>query len=295
SKQNEHFVKQVSTGIFDNKMTNLEISLPFCFFLYTKDRPFYMSFSGDILKINKGQAIFIKKSVPFSVLLNWGKMENGLVRNDIVSLKIPQQAIIEYNRHYIYKDQNEPRAWASNDYIIINFSHEQTKDYTLINALIESFPVTATGEILYDHVDEAKYMLILSLIKQKNAALEDMILSYSSLTTSEKVASLIMSDYSKNWQSKDLAMQMNMSVSTFKKKMYKDTGSVSSYITKIKMIEALRQLRRTNRPINSIAISLGYTSSSYFTSVFKKHFKIFPSEVRKNDGNPTEGSTENYP
>ncbi|EHE1607918.1 helix-turn-helix transcriptional regulator, partial [Salmonella enterica] len=131
------------------------------------------------------------------------------------------------------KDQNEPRAWASNDYIIINFSHEQTKDYTLINALIESFPVTATGEILYDHVDEAKYMLILSLIKQKNAALEDMILSYSSLTTSEKVASLIMSDYSKNWQSKDLAMQMNMSVSTFKKKMYKDTGSVSSYITKI--------------------------------------------------------------
>ncbi|HFW5075823.1 TPA: hypothetical protein ACIBU8_004929, partial [Salmonella enterica subsp. diarizonae serovar 61:l,v:z35] len=92
SKQNEHFVKQVSTGIFDNKMTNLEISLPFCFFLYTKDRPFYMSLSGDILKINKGQAIFIKKSVPFSVLLNWGKMENGLVRNDIVSLKIPQQA-----------------------------------------------------------------------------------------------------------------------------------------------------------------------------------------------------------
>ncbi|EAR4972527.1 AraC family transcriptional regulator, partial [Salmonella enterica] len=125
------------------------------------------------------------------------------------------------------------------------------------------------------------------LIHKLAPELEEMIISCSSLTTSERVASLIMRDYSKNWKSTEIASQLNMSVSTFKKKMYQDIGSVSNFITKVKMIEALRQLRRTHLPINTIALSLGYTSSSYFTSVFKKHFNIFPSEIRKQDNDLT--------
>ncbi|EED9465000.1 helix-turn-helix transcriptional regulator, partial [Salmonella enterica subsp. enterica] len=139
-----------------------------------------------------------------------------------------------------------------------------------------------TDSVLYG-VENAKYMLILSLLQRLAPELEGMIISCSSLTTSERVAGLIMRDYSKNWKSKEIASQLNMSVSTFKKKMYQDIGSVSNFITKVKMIEALRQLRRTHLPINTIALSLGYTSSSYFTSVFKRHFNIFPSDVRRLD------------
>lgn len=281
--QETHFIKQVSTGVLDSKIKNIEISLPFFFLLYTKENSFHISFDNNIFLVNKGMAFFIKKSIPFSVLLNWGKQENGLVRKDIVSLKIPQQAINEYMRYYIYKNLSSSKKIESDDYLKLDYSQGNNHNFELLNTLIESFPITSTGDIVYNKVDVAKYILILSLIQQINPGLENMILSSSSLTISEKVASLVMNDYSKNWVSKDLADELNMSVSTFKKKMYHDIGSVSNFITKVKMIEALRQLRRTHLPINTIALSLGYSSPSYFTSVFKKFFNFFPSEIRKHD------------
>lgn len=281
--QETHFIKQVSTGVLDSKIKNIEFSLPFFFLLYTKENSFHISFDNNIYLVDKGMAFFIKKSIPFSVLLNWGKQENGLVRKDIVSLKIPQQAINEYMRHYVYKNLSSSKKIASDDYLKLDCSNGNNYNFELLNTLIESFPITSTGDIVYNKVDVAKYILILSLIQQINPGLENMILSSSSLTISEKVASLVMNDYSKNWVSKDLADELNMSVSTFKKKMYHDIGSVSNYITKVKMIEALRQLRRTDLPINAIALSLGYSSPSYFTSVFKKFFNFFPSEIRKYD------------
>ncbi|MEG1247557.1 MAG: AraC family transcriptional regulator [Citrobacter sp.] len=277
------FIKQVSTGVLDSKIKNLEISLPFFFLLYTNGNPFHISFDNDVFLVKRGMAVFIKKSVPFSVLLNWGKEENGLVRQDIISLKFPQQAVNEYMRHCIYKDWSSIKRTDANNYLKLNYSTNNAHNFELVNTLIASFPITPTGEITYNDVDEAKYILILSLIQQMNSELENMIVSSSSLTISEKVASIIMSDYSKNWMSKDLADSLNMSVSTFKKKMYQDAGSVSHFITKVKMIEALRQLRRTHLPVNTIAMSLGYTSPSYFTSVFKRFFNFFPSEIRKQD------------
>ncbi|MBC6556210.1 helix-turn-helix transcriptional regulator [Citrobacter braakii] len=279
------FIKQVSTGIYDEKIRNLEISLPFCLLLYTKDKPFYISFDGVIHLITKDSAVFINKSIPFSVLLNWGRLENGLARTDIVSLKIPQQAISEYIRDYLQEDLLEAKKASMDDYVLINLNDKISEDFKIIDSLINSFHVTSTGDVIYDDVDKAKYMLILSLIQKTSPKLEGIILSCSSLTISEKVSNLVMSDYSKNWTSKEIAKTLNMSVSTLKKKMYQDVGAVNHFITKVKMIEALRQLRRTNLPINIIAMSLGYTSASYFTSVFKKHLNIFPSDVRKQDNN----------
>ncbi|EQA8868584.1 helix-turn-helix domain-containing protein [Citrobacter braakii] len=274
------FIKQVSTGVYDNEIRNLEISLPFCFLLYTTDKSFYISFEGKKYLITKGSVIFINKSIPFSVLLNWGRLENGLARNDIMSLKIPQQVISEYTRSYLHDDMFDTRVSVKKKYILTNPS---ANDFEIIDSVIKSFPTIPTKGMECDDVDKAKYMLILSIIKEISPDLEGMILSCSSLTISEKVSNLIMNDYSKNWASKEIAKTLNMSVSTFKKKMYQDIGSVSHFITKVKMIEALRQLRRTNLPINIIAGSLGYTSASYFTCVFKRYFNIFPSDVRRND------------
>ncbi|WP_239043412.1 helix-turn-helix transcriptional regulator [Citrobacter freundii] len=286
NKNETFFIKQVSTGVYDDNIHNLESSLPFCFLIYSNDKPFHISFGGEICLINKGMLVFIKKSIPFSVLLNWGRAENGLVRRDIVSLKIPQEVIGEYITHYLSKDWREFKNTTSHDYVILKYNNKNHVDFKLINSLIDSILSSSTESNLYN-VDSAKYMLIISLIQKLAPELEGMIISCSSLTTSERVANLIMCDYSRNWKSKEIASHLNMSVSTFKKKMYQDIGSVSNFITKVKMIEALRQLRRTHLPINSIALSLGYTSSSYFTSVFKKHFNLFPSDIRRQDNDLT--------
>lgn len=280
------FIKQVPTGVYDDRVKNIENSLPFCFLIFSRENPFHISINGEVFLIKKGMIVFIKKSIPFSVLLYWGKSENGLVRKDIVSLKIPQEAISEYILHYLSKECDKIKHAVSHDYSILNYNDGNKYDFCLIDLLIDSIPTTNTDNALYN-IDNAKYMLILSLIQKLDPDVEGMIMSCSSLTTSEKVSSIIMRDYSKNWKSKEIASQLNMSVSTFKKKMYQDIGSVSNFITKVKMIEALRQLRRTHLPINTIALSLGYTSASYFTCVFKKHFNIFPSDIRKQDSDLT--------
>lgn len=170
-----------------------------------------------------------------------------------------------------------------NDYILLDFTSKYKSDLAIIETLVSSLPVSQSGEVLYDCVNEAKYLLLLSLFRQQSPEIDRLTMACTTLSISERVAEFIMSDYSKNWRIDELASLMNMSASTFKKKMYKDVGSVSHYITKLKMIEALRQLRRTNKPICLIASSLGYTSSSYFTAVFKRYFNLFPSDIKKND------------
>ncbi len=60
-----------------------------------------------------------------------------------------------------------------------------------------------------------------------------------------------------------------------------ETGlSVNSYITKIKMDEAKRLLRFTDKSLCAIAEHLGYSSQSYFQNVFKKTFGVTPMEYR---------------
>lgn len=63
--------------------------------------------------------------------------------------------------------------------------------------------------------------------------------------------------------------------------MYEEVGSISVFIHKIKLTEALRKLRRTTTPISVIASELGYSSPSYFSKVFFKYLNAYPQSIRK--------------
>ncbi len=61
-----------------------------------------------------------------------------------------------------------------------------------------------------------------------------------------------------------------------------ETGlSVNDYITRIKMDEAKRLLRITDKPLHAIAEHLGYSTQSYFQNVFKKAVGITPLKYRQ--------------
>ena len=65
----------------------------------------------------------------------------------------------------------------------------------------------------------------------------------------------------------------------------KTTGkTLLSYINECKMEEAKRRLAYTSDLIVDIAIGLGYSSQSYFTSVFGKYAGMSPAEYRKKTG-----------
>lgn len=62
----------------------------------------------------------------------------------------------------------------------------------------------------------------------------------------------------------------------------KNTGeSIIEFITKVKMLDAQRQLSNTNNSIKSISYSLGYQNQYYFSRVFKAYFKMTPKQFRQ--------------
>ncbi|WP_239043473.1 helix-turn-helix domain-containing protein [Citrobacter freundii] len=270
------------TGIHEKKINNIEMAMPFHCVLYARYKSFHISLNGESNILDADQLIFIKKSTPFSVLLDWD--ENIDIVNDCLSLVIiPQEAVIEYCRKNgaIEYETNKFKTKPVFNYININDSSSKNSEIKLLRNIIESYRNNFANGVSYTKVDEAKYTLILSLIEELNPEVESVLLSNISLSTSDKVVGLVVSNYSRNWTSKELSYILHMSESAFKKKMYKETGSVSNFITKIKMIEALRLLRHTAQPVNVIAMLLGYNSPSYFTKIFKRYVGIYPSTLIK--------------
>ena len=61
-----------------------------------------------------------------------------------------------------------------------------------------------------------------------------------------------------------------------------ETGvRLTEYITNIKMREAARLLRETQKHITEITILVGYDNANYFSRIFKKQYGTSPSEYRR--------------
>lgn len=53
------------------------------------------------------------------------------------------------------------------------------------------------------------------------------------------------------------------------------------YLTKVRIEQAEKMLRETNRPVKEIAVAVGYPDEKYFSKVYKKQTGIKPSDYRK--------------
>ena len=56
------------------------------------------------------------------------------------------------------------------------------------------------------------------------------------------------------------------------------------YLNKIRLSEAKRLLKETDRQIADIAYHVGYKNVTHFHRIFKQNEKISPNEYRKNKG-----------
>ena len=81
----------------------------------------------------------------------------------------------------------------------------------------------------------------------------------------------------------DLAEVTGYSLSHFKAKFHKETGiTPAEYILMQKMETAKNELLLSDKSITDIAYSLGFSTSNYFSSVFRKYFETTPRDYRKN-------------
>lgn len=66
------------------------------------------------------------------------------------------------------------------------------------------------------------------------------------------------------------------------KQFQKDCGiSMPEYINRLRISEAGRLLASTNAKISEIALTLGFSNVSYFSSTFKKHSGVTPEQYRR--------------
>ncbi|MFV1994931.1 MAG: helix-turn-helix domain-containing protein, partial [Verrucomicrobiales bacterium] len=83
----------------------------------------------------------------------------------------------------------------------------------------------------------------------------------------------------------DLAAEVGLSYSGFRKKFHRVTGlPPARYQQQIRMNQAAQWLRQSNRTITEIADRLGYKSIYYFSRIFKRKTGMSPSAFRKAPG-----------
>lgn len=83
----------------------------------------------------------------------------------------------------------------------------------------------------------------------------------------------------------DYANLLHISANYLNKICKKETGKTSGELIRNKiLVEAQRLLHYTNYTINEIAINLGFETTSYFITFFKKELNLSPEQFRK-EGN----------
>ena len=79
-----------------------------------------------------------------------------------------------------------------------------------------------------------------------------------------------------------LVHEMAMSRTALYDKIKELTGmGVNEYIQNRRLVKARKMLIDTQLPVAEIADELGFSSSKYFSEIFKKAFEVSPREFRK--------------
>lgn len=106
----------------------------------------------------------------------------------------------------------------------------------------------------------------------------DEIPTHSSIQTS---IDYITEHHMENLSIQQVAGVINFSPTYFCRLFKKETGhSFVSYLTFVRIQRSVRLLRHTNYTIEQIAFDLGFNTSSYFSTIFKKVVGLSPSEYR---------------
>lgn len=98
----------------------------------------------------------------------------------------------------------------------------------------------------------------------------------------QKAVHYLKSNYATDIKLDDLSMLSFLSKNYFCKVFKENTGqTVFEYAQKIRMEEACKLLKNTDKKVIDIAMSVGYKDLKFFNSVFKRYTKTTPGEFRR--------------
>ncbi|EGJ4978951.1 AraC family transcriptional regulator [Escherichia coli :H19] len=234
----------------------------------------YIKQPGVILKINDGKEIIPHKDSVFFidkgavVTLQTKKNESY----DIYYFSISEIkrvfnifCALSFNIFDCEKNTNTNQNSNENNHLHVKLIEG---DYFIFRRLYADISVIKKTHILLYFLSEHSTSLLFYFFK-KNIE----------LTFSESVKSIIEEDLSASWKISDLCKIMYISESSMRKKLLQENKTFCGILLEVRMQAAAKLILTTEKHINVIAQSVGYTSPSYFIKSFKNFFKITPKQL----------------
>ncbi|CAD5780898.1 AraC family transcriptional regulator [Escherichia coli] len=234
----------------------------------------YIKRSGVILKINdeneiiphKDSVFFIDKGAV--VTLQTKKNESY----DIYYFSISEMkrvfnifCALILNVSDCAKRTNDNQSYNENNHLYVKLVEG---DYFIFRKLHADISVLRKAHILLYFLSECSTSLLFCFFQR------NIMLSFS-----ESVKSIIEEDLSVSWKISDVCRIMYISESSMRKKLLQENKTFCGILLEVRMQAAAKMILTTEKHINAVAQSVGYTSSSYFIKSFKNFFKITPKQL----------------
>lgn len=179
---------------------------------------------------------------------------------------------VEFDGEQARRIMNHP-GFSEKKPIVYLGHHEKTlKLFIEITECIDRSPIE------FEHIIAAQTSQIVAQVlatiqRQQGSGLSDEVIQQACCHILEQSDQMI--DFN------DLARELGMSLSGFRKKFQKAVGlPPGQYQQQIRLNKAMELLRQTDIPIGEIATRLGFDNVYYFSRLFKKKTGSPPSEYR---------------
>ena len=91
---------------------------------------------------------------------------------------------------------------------------------------------------------------------------------------------LVLADLAAEWTSTRAASALAIGESTLRRRLAEEGTSFGDVLVDVRMTQAMNTILTTDRPIDGIALDVGYASPSRFAVRFRRRFACAPSELR---------------
>jgi AraC-like DNA-binding protein len=150
-----------------------------------------------------------------------------------------------------------------------------------LNEISKIADVSSKKEISPLGMHKIRLSLMGILFESVKAANERVSTHLPSSAFSRDVKQLVLDYPSRFLSVAEIASHFNLSPSLFCKKFKKETGlTLADFVRRIKLEESLKPVRNSSKSITEIAYSLGFSSSQYYATLFKKYFGKTPRQFR---------------
>lgn len=199
-----------------------------------------------------------------------------IIRKDFLRKKTTNVATLNKKLYEVFVDTNHKKQ----------FSHHGSLHLRMADLVKKLHKIKAKGMLRILKI-EAKIYEILSLhIQQHNRLLEERFLpeniNKSEIKIIKKVSNAIVSNPAKQYSLKQLSFSSGLTQAKLQegfKFLYNRT--VTEYIRHLRLELARDMLKNTDLNISQVVYSIGFSSRSYFSKIFKEKFGITPNQFKK--------------